>query len=266
VPRDIDPQLDDGLRDGGFVLVVGPPRSGKSRTAFEAARRVLGDRAAMIPVDGSALSALVDDELSGFGADAVWWLDDLERFLDHIGGTELAVLLDQGLTVVATVREERWNEMLQADGDGGERGRRLRGAATVFALPSGLSDAETALAADRLKHGNIDPSAGIGAALAASWDGTVSHRRPQTRPARGRPDAVLVLAAACTLLTAAALGLIVAAGGFARRTPPPLGQQVDAIRQRAAAAGESIVYVSAQQLHRFDQTSYVFILRPSVRG
>ena len=88
VARDIDPQLDDGLRDGGFVLVVGPPRSGKSRTAFEAARRVLGDRAVMIPVDGSALSALVDEELSGFGADAVWWLDDLERFLDHIGGTD----------------------------------------------------------------------------------------------------------------------------------------------------------------------------------
>jgi hypothetical protein len=266
VPRDIDPQLDDGLRAGGFVLVVGPPRSGKSRTAFEAARRVLGDRAAMIPVDGSALSALVDEELSGFGADAVWWLDDLERFVDHIGGTELAVLLGRGLTVVATVREERWDEMLHADGDGGERGRRLRGAATVFSLASGLSDAEAVLAADRLEHENIDLSAGIGAALAAAGDGAVSRRRAQTRPARRRPDDVLVLAAVSTLLTAAALGLVVAAGGFARRTPPPLGQQVDAIRQQAAAAGESIVYVSAQQLHGFDQTSYVFILRPSVRG
>lgn len=266
VPRDIDPQLDDGLRRGGFVLIVGPLRSGKSRTAFEAARRVLGDRAAVIPVDGSALSALAEDEWLGFGAGAVWWLDDLERFAGHLGGNELTVLLDRGLTVVATAREERWHQILQADGDDGELGRRLRGAAAVFALPAGLSDKEAALAADRLGDGNIDVSAGIGAALAASPNGAISRHHGQASRARRRPDAVLVLAAASTLLAATALGLVVAAGGFARRTAPPLGQQVDAIRQRAAASGESVVYLSAQQLHGFDETSYVFVLRPSTRG
>lgn len=264
VPRDIDARLGDALAGGGFVLIVGPARSGKSRTAFESASRVLGDRAVVIPADGPALSALAQDARSGFGADAVWWLDDLERFVDHMSGTELSILLDQGLTVVATLRQERWQAMLQAGGDEGERGRRLRGAAALFALSANLSEAEVARAAQQFA--DIDFSHGIGSAFAAADEAAVSRRVVDVTAPRGRPDPVLVLAAVSSLLVGAALAGVISSGGFARATPPPLGQQLDAIRQRAAAANQAIVFVRPEQLHGFDQTSYVFVLRPTSSG
>jgi superfamily II DNA or RNA helicase len=43
VPRDVDADLDAMFNANLFVCVAGPPAAGKSRTAIEAARRVLPD-------------------------------------------------------------------------------------------------------------------------------------------------------------------------------------------------------------------------------
>lgn len=186
VPRGVDDRLRRALGAGGLVLVVGPPRAGKSRTALEAARAAAGSRRVIVPVDGTALGDLADEGRSGFGAGDVWWLDDLERYLDDMGGAELSALLDDGLTVVATLRDEPWQALLAAGGAEGERGRRLRGGAQVFRLPAELSDAEAA-DMNRLL-GDLDVSDGFGATLSASANGEVI-RRAAPRPApRVRPD------------------------------------------------------------------------------
>jgi hypothetical protein len=58
--------------------------------------------------------------------------------------------------------------MLRAGGDAGELGRRLRGEATVVALPAGLSGAEAARAAEQF--GELDFSSGFGERFAAAAD------------------------------------------------------------------------------------------------
>ena len=262
VPREIDAPLREAMRAGGLVVVVGPERSGKSRTALEAARDAIGEREVVVPVDGAALGDLADDAWSGFGADAVWWLDDLERFLDHLGGVELSVLLDQGRTVVATVREERWQELMRAVGDDGERGRRLRAGARVFRLSADVNRASVADVARAL--GGLDVSRGLAAALSAPGEGA-APREAEPR-GRRRPDPVLMLSAAATLATGAALAAVIAGAGFAPVKPPPLGAQIDAIRRQAAAAGKTTMFARADQLHGLDQTSYVFVLRPALHG
>ena len=263
VSREIDAELREALQAGGLVLVVGPERSGKSRTAYEAARAVLADDHVVIPVDGTSLTDLADDAWSGFGADALWWLDDLERFLDQMGGPELSLVADQGLRVIATLREERWQTLLRGVGDEGERGRRLRGAARVFRLETKLTDAEV-LDARRL-FGDVDTSRGIGDALRAPEQGSV--QRPASSPPARRPhDPVLGLVAAATVAVMAALALVIAGGGFSPVKPPPIGAQIDAIREQAAKDGKVTVVARPVDLHGFDQQSYVFVMRPSRQG
>lgn len=264
VPRELDGPLRDALAGGGMVLVVGPERSGKSRTVLEAARSVAGTRAVVLPVDGEAVSELADDAVAGFAAGAVWWLDDLERYLDDLHGVELSMLLDHGLTVVATLREQRWTELLRAGGEDGERGRRLRGSARVFELPGQLDAREAAAAS--AAFGDLDLSRGLGEALSAAATGAINRRRSPPRVARGRPDAMVLLGGALTLALGAVLGAVILADGFARPVPPPLAAQVDAIRQRAAAAHELVTFAHSEELHGFDQPSFVFILRPAVQG
>src|SRR5262249_20666266 len=49
VTRDQDSQLDQALATDPFVLVIGDSKSGKSRTAFEAARRVFPTARLVVP-------------------------------------------------------------------------------------------------------------------------------------------------------------------------------------------------------------------------
>jgi hypothetical protein len=83
--KDVDDLLDEAMLEQSFVLLVGPSMAGKSRTAFEAVRRLLPEATLLVPApDPDALQEL-------FGADSpvqlghepvVVWLDDLDRFLD----------------------------------------------------------------------------------------------------------------------------------------------------------------------------------------
>jgi TPR repeat protein len=87
VPRDLDARLDGvlarALAQGGLVLLRGDSTAGKSRTAFEAMRRLSGDMRLLVPTRRSSLRALLDGGLELY--DVVVWLNDLERYLGADG-------------------------------------------------------------------------------------------------------------------------------------------------------------------------------------
>ncbi|GAA1313130.1 tetratricopeptide repeat protein [Saccharothrix xinjiangensis] len=107
VGRDVDEDLEWAVAEGGLVLLHGRAAAGKSRTAVEALRRLRPDNPLLVPEDGAKLRELAD--LVDL-ADAVIWLDDLERYLGP-GGLDLGLLQrlcpDRSRTaVVATMRDE----------------------------------------------------------------------------------------------------------------------------------------------------------------
>lgn len=193
VARDADESVQKAARNGGIVVVYGPPRAGKSRTAYEAARVVLPDRPVVIPDGGAALRRAVQDASFVPPDGAVWWLDDLERFMQQLEGTVVEALVDRRWTVVTTVREDAWRELLRAAGDSGDRGRRLLAAATTIHLPSQLSARECEAAGEL--YPGIDVSDGIGEALAAGSDhqAVPADERGGHRRAREPFDAMLGL-------------------------------------------------------------------------
>jgi TPR repeat protein len=83
VPRDIDADLRAALearsRTGGFVLLVGPAASGKTRSAYEAIRAVLPHWRLLMPPDGATLNEMVtgDADLKH----SVVWLNETQNFL-----------------------------------------------------------------------------------------------------------------------------------------------------------------------------------------
>jgi hypothetical protein len=267
IPRTADARVDEALQRGGLVLLTGPERSGKSRTAYEALRRLLPTSPLVVPAGGPALGRLLEDGSFRAPRDAVWWLDDLERFLPHVEARQLGSLLDEARTVVATVRTEPWQALLRAGGESGEQGRRLFAAARPIHVPAQPDPAEVAAAAEI--HPGLDVSQGIGEACAAGGDG--SAVAPALAGAgedrRGRHvDPVLVLGVAATMGLMLALVAVGLTGGFLTRTPPAIGTQIDTIRKRAEAAGSPVVETLAAGLHGFDQHSYVFVLRSPTQG
>jgi hypothetical protein len=112
VPRDLDARLDAALARGGLVLLHGDSTAGKSRAAYEAMRRLPGDRFVLIPNERGSLRALRD---AGFTfQDTVVWLNNLEGFLGS-GGLDKGVLhwlVGDGtrrVVVLATMRSSEYN-------------------------------------------------------------------------------------------------------------------------------------------------------------
>jgi hypothetical protein len=112
VPRDLDARLDAALARGGLVLLRGDSTAGKSRAAYEAMRRLPGDRFVLIPTERGSLWALRDAGLEF--RDTVVWLNDLDRFLSP-GGLDTALLYwligdgTRRVVVLATIRNSEFN-------------------------------------------------------------------------------------------------------------------------------------------------------------
>jgi tetratricopeptide (TPR) repeat protein len=107
VRRARDAELDRMLATRRFVLLVGPSKAGKSRTAYEAMRRNFPERALLVPASKASLPALL--ALGLVAEDAVIWLDDLENYLGSDGLTEhvlhrLTGDPSRAATVLATMR------------------------------------------------------------------------------------------------------------------------------------------------------------------
>ena len=106
VPRDGDQELRDGLlralAGDRMLLVVGGSAGGKSRSAAEAARELLGGRSLLCPRQTSLerLRELPVDNL----LPALVWLDDVERYDGQALRDTAEWLLRRGIAVVATIR------------------------------------------------------------------------------------------------------------------------------------------------------------------
>ena len=106
VPRDGDQRLRDALRtaqaSGRMLLVAGASASGKSRSAAEAARALLGGHRLLCP-RYTSLARLSELPLTDLG-DVLLWLDDVERHSEGDFRDTVAELLRRGVAAVATIR------------------------------------------------------------------------------------------------------------------------------------------------------------------
>ncbi len=150
VRRDVDNRLEDAFKSESFVLIVGPSKAGKSRTAFEAINRVFPDHKLITPRKATSLADLfkLDPPLDLNPYPAVLWLDDLERYLDE--GTLDSKMLDdwregsQHVMVVATMRETEHERLRNTPGDIGRTVRLVLDRATEIRLRAQLSTKELA--------------------------------------------------------------------------------------------------------------------------
>jgi tetratricopeptide (TPR) repeat protein len=114
VARTVDRSIDAALREHGLVLITGFAASGKTRSAFEAVRRLGPDTRLLLakrPADLAEILRLYPAIDTGPGA-VVLWLDDLERYAAVLDASSLVRLHGElGLIVVATVRSSRYADL-----------------------------------------------------------------------------------------------------------------------------------------------------------
>jgi cellulose synthase operon protein C len=132
VGRDVDHLLDKLLRQRGVALVTGASKAGKSRTAFEAVRRVFPASKLIVPTACTkALTSLLGDPPFGRSPDPpVLWLDELDRFLGDVTGFDQGLLdwLERGdgrMVIVGTVNLTRREDVLGTEGQIGRAARLL---------------------------------------------------------------------------------------------------------------------------------------------
>ena len=193
VSRAVDQELERCLRDLAeksdgdrprLVLLLGPSKSGKSRAAFEAVRRVLPDRVLVMPDPHNLAARSLDRLLELVPGDTrggiVLWLDELDRFLDA-GCIDIARLARwhrqlPGLVVVATLRDDlysRYEETRSGEARGplSDAANLLR-LATVFSFGAswGPQDWERALEAYPGLRAHGRPERGLGVELICGPD------------------------------------------------------------------------------------------------
>ncbi|MET9020470.1 tetratricopeptide repeat protein, partial [Actinopolymorpha sp. NPDC004070] len=104
-----------------FVVVVGPSKAGKSRTVVEAVRSVLGGRdpGVFVPGSGEELADVLREEESLPRGRQPWviWLDDVTAAdLVHLSADTLD-RADRHAMIVASMTDERWDQVLDSTGD-----------------------------------------------------------------------------------------------------------------------------------------------------
>jgi hypothetical protein len=117
-----DQRLMDKFDQGGLAIIVGPASAGKTRLAYEAARRHAGGRLLLFPSDPQALKRLRDaarpkDRL----ANAVVWLDQINTYVTEGGlnGAILNFLCPEEVTdiiLLGTLRREDYNALTAGTG------------------------------------------------------------------------------------------------------------------------------------------------------
>ena len=118
----VDARLAALLEPGRLVLLVGPSKSGKTRTLFEVTRRRWPDARVLACVPGTLGDLASHPRLLATGDRLVVWFDDLQRFVT--GTTPLTPTLLRRLTarpgptiVVATLRIEERDRLRDSTGE-----------------------------------------------------------------------------------------------------------------------------------------------------
>jgi hypothetical protein len=133
---DIDAKLDEALQSEQFVLVTGTSKSGKTRTAFEAVRRMQPEPILLVPATSRALPELLNRGLPMHDSrPSVLWLDELDRYLQDPGLSR--ALFDDlrkyksHVVILATVTLTAYNRL--------HRGRSTREILSLFETEMNLS-------------------------------------------------------------------------------------------------------------------------------
>ena len=243
LPGALDEQIRQAIKPGRFVLVLGPPRAGKSRTALEAARMAMSDEAWLIvPRDAAGLRA-VADAYPPPGAvlehDTLLWLDGLERYIEALD----AGVLDRILTytpppaVVATMRSDDYDELLAGTA---ETTREVAARASVFELDDDGAGRERA-ASGRGEPAALDPL------------GPSDAPRDASGNARDRLVLATGAVAAAGLVATVAVSL---GGGFSE---PTLSARLDTIRRDATLDRRSTEMTRTADFHGTGDKSYLFL-------
>ncbi|MGW3615277.1 hypothetical protein ACWD6N_36810 [Micromonospora sp. NPDC005163] len=128
-----------------FVVVVGASKAGKSRTAAHAARQAWDGRdlQVLLPMDGEALAKLMRLEPPlPLAVPTPVWLDDLTAAdLSHLTSDVLDAVGRRGW-LVATMTEERWNQICNSSGDITRTARVALGRAVRVPLDFELTESE----------------------------------------------------------------------------------------------------------------------------
>ena len=234
--RDVDAQLDAALQKPGYVLVIGPVGSGKSRAAFAALQRRLGEARLHVPEDAESLGQLIaaGPPLAAGPQGAVLWLDCVDRFL---GGLRLDAVdrwIREGdiRSVVATIADEQVGELLQAPGPQGHVARRLLARARAIRVDAALTPAE--LVATRKQFPDRSFEHGVGHAFRPGWqpgpEPAFTAPMPDAKRRRRRlPDLGVALAVLAMLaITATVSGLALRYDGL--KQPAALATQITQLK------------------------------------
>jgi cellulose synthase operon protein C len=129
VERDVDGDIRRALRSSRLLVLTGPSKAGKSRTAFEAAYRVHGDRSLIVPrapvtrrgagAPGQPLVAMAEEPLLG-GIPALLWLDKAESHMlnGHLTLDIVGELCDRfsELVIIAIITKQDLDSVLRTPG------------------------------------------------------------------------------------------------------------------------------------------------------
>ncbi|MEE6140575.1 tetratricopeptide repeat protein [Mycobacterium sp. 050128] len=173
VPRTRDNDLATALADRNqLVLLVGPSKAGKTRTAFEAVRKHFPQARLLFPRPGMFGRLVADPRLHNSPDTVVVWLDDLDRYVSDADPLTPALLSRlnsrSGRTVVlATLRQEQRDRLYQGGALLRDTRVLLEHAITVDLAPLTGEDPDEQAAAGRAYPGQ-DLEFGLAARLAGA--------------------------------------------------------------------------------------------------
>jgi hypothetical protein len=263
--RRVDGALHRALATSGVVVLYGPPRAGKSRTAYEAVRVACPRAKLLVPEDADGLATVLArmERLQALvGGPFVLWLDELERFLPGLDLEALDRLIahDGGMRVVATIGEDALAELLAEGGaqPDAHRARRLLARARALPLPA-PSPSEGAAVATAAAG---TPS--LLASLASGWERVDMPPAPRARR-RVRYDRVAVVGLG--VFAAACAGLTLLSGfrdGWTE--PPPLKDQLARLTDPAACETLSASPADVGQLEQNERRLLAVVARRECLG
>jgi hypothetical protein len=238
-PNGEDDALASALRASRCVIVHGPPGCGKSRASDQAASRELKDVLAIVPLDLQALRLLLDNglELPGSPRQICLWLDGLDRFVDALDPSSLSTIeqaRNPEIRIVATIRTQRWEELVGGSAQRSEAARALAQGARIVPLGAFRPEPSQEPAGEREP---VD----IGKPRGPLWD-------------------IRLGGVALGFIAWLIVGCIFAGGLF---TPPSIDEQMETVKEQilasAGSRGDHVVVDERIELHPTEQPSWLLV-------